>query len=371
MRLEAQARHEALDLLHTCSTQIPAFRDAAERAASAEPGLRCAVPLHESPVVGYRATASPAPHTILAVDGSQAFPDRHEELLFAIVNIGAVTMQMGSGTAPSIDTDTTLLFGGDLFPGGGPLLSEGDIALRRDSAERAALVRLASPASGPSLAMIDGPLELWGAKDAVSAESFAVMLEGYLRNLGELQKRGWLVAGYVDRPGADLVVRLLEIWKASPQDMGHLGRFHPLQLCTDRWLFGGILGPGERSAVFKLSSSSRNRYAGSLGLHFFYLNAGSRGHPVIARVEIPHWVADDARSVELLHGALLAQCQALGSRPYPYVLHRAHEVSSLSPAEIGQIKLRLLLELRNHGLEPEEPSSKSSAKRASADRGGA
>ena len=278
---------------------------------------------------------------------------------------------MGSGAAPSIDVDTSLLYGSELFPNGGPLLSEGDIALRRDSAERAALLRLAAPASGPSIALIDGPLELWGPKDAASSNSFAAILEGYLRNLRELEKRGWLAAGYVDRPGADLVVRLLEVWKAAPQDLQHLSRFHPLHLCTDRWLFGQILGPGERSAVLQLSSSSRTRYVGSLGLHFFYLNAGSPGHPSIARVEIPAWVAQDPSSIELLHGALLGQCHVLGSRPYPYVLHRAHEVSSLSPAEIEQIKLRLLLELRNRGMEPEAASGKSSAKRASAAKGGA
>jgi hypothetical protein len=221
------------------------------------------------------------------------------------------------------------------------------------------------------VALIDGPLELWGAKEVASSASYATVLEGYLRDLGGLQKRGWVTAGYVDRPAADLVVRLLEIWKASPQDLENLPRYHPLRLCSDRWLFGRILGPGERSAVFQLSSSSRTRYTGALSLHFFYLNAGSDGHPAIARVEIPLWVAEDAKHIELLHSALLDQCRVLASRPYPYVLHRAHEVSSLSPAEIEQIKLRLLLELRNHGYQPEEPSSKSSAKAASAAKGGA
>jgi hypothetical protein len=371
MRLEALAQREALELLHTCAAQPPAFRNAAERAASVDPALRCAVPLDENPARGYAKTTSLAPHTILAVDGSQAYPDRHEEILFAIVNIGAVTMQMGSGAAPAIDVETTLLFGDDLFPGGGTLLSEGDIALRRDAAERAALLRWGTSASGPSIALIDGPLELWGAKDAVTSESYATILESYLRNLHEMEQRGWLAAGYVDRPGADLVIRLLEVWKAAPQEHGGLGRYHPLRLCSDRWLFGQVLGPGERSAIFQLSSSSRTRYTDSLSLHFFYLNAGSDGHPAIARVEIPLWVAKDVNYIELLHGALLDQCRVLGSRPYPYVLHRAHEVSSLSPAEIEQIKLRLLLELRNHGIQPEERSSKSSAKAASAAKGGA
>ena len=83
MRLETQAQDEALDLLHVCADQPAAFGRAAERAASVYPALRCAVPLNESPDRGFGATTSIPPHTILAVDGSQAAVRSLQEVVFA------------------------------------------------------------------------------------------------------------------------------------------------------------------------------------------------------------------------------------------------------------------------------------------------
>ena len=366
---EQAARRAALQLLQDCARKPGSFRAAAEAAAASEQTLRCALPLAESPAAGYSCSSRLARYRVVAVDGSQSVPDRHAEVLFALLNVAAVTIDVGSGNLPAVDVDTTMLFGSDLYPEDGPLLSEGEIALRRDAAERAALLRMAPSASSPSVALLDGPLELWGPKDLADADAFSRALAGYLENLRELERRDWLVAGYVDKPAADLVVRLLEIRQAAPQDLKRLRRYHPLRLASDRWLFGQILQPRQRSAIFAVQSSSRPKYAGSLALHFFYLNVGAEGHPAIARVEIPGWIAADAVRVDVLHRALIEQCEILGPRAYPYAIHRAHESASLSPAEIEQIKLRLLLEMRNQGVEPEAASAKGSAKRVSSWKG--
>ena len=159
--------------------------------------------------------------------------------------------------------------------------------------------------------------------------------------------------------------------QAAPHDRKRLRRYHPLRLASDRWLFGQILQPRERSAIFAVQSTSTAKYTDSLALHFFYLNIGADGHPSIARVEIPAWIAVDSHRVDVLHQALLDQCEILGARAYPYAIHRAHETASLSPAEIEQIKLRLLLEMRDQGVEPEAPSAKASAKRLAAMKGSA
>jgi hypothetical protein len=368
---EQAARSAALQLLQACALEPASFRAAAEAGVASEPTLRCALPLVESAAAGYACTSHLPRYTVVAVDGSQSVPDRHAEVLFALINVGAVTMEMGSGRVPAVDVDTTMLFGSDLYPEDGPLLAEGEIALRRDAAERAALLRLATPASGPSVALLDGPLELWGPKEVSDADAFAMALAGYLENLRELERRDWIVAGYVDKPAADLVIRLFETGQAAPHDLKRLRHYHPLRLTSDRWLFGKILQPRQRSAIFGLQSTSTAKYTGSLALHFFYLNVGVEGHPAIARVEIPGWIAGDPRRVDVLHQALLEQCEILGARAYPYAIHRAHETASLSPAEIEQIKVRLILEMRDHGVEPEAASAKASAKRASAMRGSA
>jgi hypothetical protein len=130
---------------------------------------------------------------------------------------------------------------------------------------------------------------------------------------------------------------------------------------TDRWLYSFLPG-GHRSAIFGLQSSSRAHYTGDLALHFFYLNVGDEKHPSLVRVELPKWVADDAEKLDLLHATLLEQCRILGARPYPYILHRAHEIAVVRFEEKKQVEAMLEMELRCTGGEVEEKSAKQSAK---------
>jgi hypothetical protein len=180
--------------------------------------------------------------------------------------------------------------------------------------------------------------------------------------LSQLQSRDVTVAGYVDKPGADLVIRLLELTLLDVEQMKEVRKQHPLRGVTDRWLFNGILKSRERSAVFALQSSSRLRYTGSLSLHFFYLNVGGEKHPSIVRVEIPEWVAKDDAKLESLHSTLIQQCQVMGARPYPYILHRAHEIAVVSFEEKKQIE-QMIQQMQLNNQEPlDEISSKQSAK---------
>jgi NurA domain-containing protein len=367
---DARAQELAMQMLRTLGSDPQRLKAAADSVtALSDPHLRCALPGLDAIDKGRTCRPSTTPITMVATDGSQVVPDRHEELLFGLINVGVVTMRPASAAAPEIAIDTTILIGSDLYPDAGPLLSEGDIALRRDARERATLLRHAPTTLEPFISLLDGPLELWGAKDVAESAAFEHALADYLADLRELERRRAILAGYVDKPGADLVVRFLEVSQAGAQDLRHLRNFHPLHGASDRWLFSRILEPEQRSAVFGLISGSRSRYTGSLALNFFYLNVGSDGHPSIARIEVPQWVADHADRMDALHHALIAQCRILGTRPYPYILHRAHETALVSIAEKEQIKLRLLLELRNRGLEPDLVSAKSSAKAVSQIKG--
>ncbi|HEX9013128.1 MAG TPA: DNA double-strand break repair nuclease NurA, partial [Anaerolineaceae bacterium] len=80
--------------------------------------------------------------------------------------------------------------------------------------------------------------------------------------------------------------------------------------------------------------------------------------PYLARVELPAWVAEDAQAVDLLHAALVSQSRVLGARPYPYALHRAHEVAVVSLAEKDQLEQMLLAEMARRGMPPGEKSNK-------------
>ena len=166
----------------------------------------------------------------------------------------------------------------------------------------------------------------------------------------------------MDKPSANLVVRLLEIASADNDQLQAIKDFHPLNGVTDRWLMSPLLPAGYRSAVFKIQSSAEKTYKNALALNFFYLNVGTEKHPWLARVEIPQWVADDKVQLNVLHSVLVAQCRMMGSKPYPYLLHRAHETALVKLEEKQQIEQLISLELRRNNEEMDEGSYKQSAK---------
>ena len=362
-RQEAQdnLRKQARDLLDAWADKSAELRDKLERARQADPSLRCAIPLDEERLdAAFPPPASQGSVTLLAADGSQILPDRHAALQYSLVNVGAIAIQSGSGGTPEVFTDSHLLFGDELFTETGLVTAEA-IEQRRDIAERRKLLELAPDYPAPVLALTDGPVELWGAKGA-GEDDYRKNLEIHKSILSRLQARGVTVAGYVDKPGADLVVRTLEIARLSTdEEFKEIRKLHSLRGVTDRWLYGFLPG-GHRSAVFGLQSGSRLHYSGDLALHFFYLNVGDTHHPWLVRIEIPKWVAGDTEKLALLHAALLEQCKIMGAKPYPYILHRAHEIAVVKFEEKAQVEQMLELELRQAGSEMDTESNKQSAK---------
>ncbi len=359
-----ERRAKARDLLNTHASNLDFLRSKVDSAKQGDANIRCAYPLDENLASSFDVQPVSLTPTLIAADGSQINPDRHSAVQFGLVNVGAIIMKLNSGESPEISTESELLFGDDLLPNGIPM-SDGMVALKRDLAERIKLDDLSKRIKGEVVTFTDGPIELWGAKgeDANSYEDF---IKRYLTILSRLQSRGVTTAGYVDKPSADLVVRLLDIAMTDNEQIQHLRDFHPLRGVSDRWLFGErgnpLLKPGHRSAVFKIQSSSDKRYTGVLALHFFYLNVGAEGHPWPVRVEVPKWVVDDKEKLNLLHAVLVEQCRMMGSRPYPYLLHRAHETAVVKQEEKQQIEQLLTMELRKNNEDVDEGSNKQSAK---------
>jgi hypothetical protein len=355
-----ERRVHARDLLTAYNSELDFLRSKVDSAKQADSNIRCALPINEDIASHHPIPGSAIQATLIAADGSQINPDRHAAIQYSVVNVGAIIMRLNSGEAPEIFTDSELLYGDDLLPNGFPL-SDGMVALKRDVAERTKLDELSKGIKGPVVTFTDGPIELWGAKGE-DANSYAEFVQKYLGVLSRLQSRDVITAGYVDKPSADLVVRLLEIASADNEQIQKMREFHPLRGVSDRWLFGEhknpLLPPGHRSAVFGIQSTSEKKYTGTLSLHFFYLNVGTEGHPWPVRVEIPKWVADDKEKLDLLHGVLVEQCRMMGSKPYPYLLHRAHETAVVKMEEKQQIEQMLAMELRNQGDEMDEKSYK-------------
>jgi len=357
---------KAIELKEKHSSNLDSLQSLVDEGADANPGLRCAAPFRECLNVVITEPQVEGDYTVLAADGSQINPDRHAMVEFGAINVGAICMRLGNGQAPQELVQSRLMFHDDLFTSDGDLLTDDLVALKRDLAERQELVNLAKLKPPPVIALTDGPLELF--REPRGNQEFEKDIEHYKQVLSELASLGAATAGYVDRPRGDLLVRLLEL--VVLQERGQIrkaGQDHPFLGVYDSHLFEN-LEPGCRSAIFAIHSGSSSRFQGQLALHFFYLNVGRPDHAYLSRVEIPQWVAEDESLVNLTHACLLTQARVLGARPYPYLLHRAHEIAVVSFDERDQLENMIVAELRRQGVNVDDRSNKQIAKNASSQR---
>jgi hypothetical protein len=347
---------QAQALLESNTAEIEHLQEKVQQVVqSYDPTLRCAVPVSERLNSHFPLPSTPDQVTLIAADGSQIFADRHAEVDYCLVNTGLIWMRYGSPEAPQTSIHSRLIYADPLES-----MSDDRLSLQRDLAERSWLLELAKQVRVPVITLTDGPLELWTTtlEEGRVAGEFKQSLEQYLGVLHHLRELKATTAGYVDKPGANLVVRLLEVAQATTDDLAEMKKYRPLKGVTDRELFRPVLPAGERSAVFAIQSRSSSQYKGEISLYFFYLNVGKPDKPYLTRVEIPKWVAEEPRRLDDLHAVLVSQCRMIGAKAYPYLLHRAHETALVSLEDKEQVTQMIVNELRNRGLRVEGESAK-------------
>ncbi len=343
----------ALELLRDCGRQHSEIRSTInDKITTRQRGDRCALLGDEHADSAFDSLEPGSNYVLITSDGSQIIPSPHDALPVALVNTSRLCFKPGSGLAPQVDVFTQFLTDakGQIELGE---VSEDLVSLKRDVEEMRVLAEWQNDSGLPVIALGDGPLELF--HQPRSEADFARAFDMYQAALGVLRGKGAIAAGYTDRPRASLAAKMLETMNKENQRIN-------LDGLEDLALFSEVLKPGQRSAIFALWSSSSQKYTGDLVLHFFYLNTGSKKFPWIARVEIPAWVAVNPGQVSLLQRVLLDKCSLMGTRPYPYLLHRAHEEAVVHFDEKEQLVARLAVELQRRGLGLSAQSNKLSAK---------
>ena len=342
----------ALKLLHRCADEVIAgtYQDNPSL-ESPHPMSRCARPDREHVDQEYT-LGKTSPYVLLASDGSQIISSHHDALPISLVNIAGIYYQPNSGTAPEIKVISEFVRDDknnidlDMIP-------EDQVNMIRDVAEASVIANWDPDTKLPVLAIGDGPLELFHEPRANASNQ--QLFQEYLGIIQKTHQSGKILGGYIDKPRVDLVVRMLEILYKTEPGLDLTG-------ITDADIFFCILEPGSRSAVFQLNSPSSVYYTGPLALQFFYLNVGRVDKPWIVRVEITKWTADRPDNVQLLHQALLDQCGLMGSQPYPYLLHRAHEEAVVHMDEKEKLTARLTFLILQAGGQVGDRSYKLSAK---------
>jgi hypothetical protein len=349
----SEIRRIALDRFDRIHLSQKEIMDIIHAEVKANPMLRCALPGSE-PIQ----TVFPLPEmtftgTILAADGSQVIPSRHYQVEFGAINVAAVSMQPGTGQAPKITTHSRLLDMQDMEEGKG-MASEGYIALLRDLEERKLSAELAATFTAPVIALTDGGLELF--KEPGASHQYEKALQKYLDVLQTMADQRILYAGYVDKPGSNLVIAMLDVLAQSA------GETQKLEGLVDRILFGEILrSPGCRSSVFGIQSSQSQKFQGDQSVHFFFMNVSPTNNPKIARVEIPDWLAHEPEMIDLLQVAIYQQCLSSGSA-FPYLLHRAHEEAVIKFDDANRLEELIVNNLQNGQVWIGEKSGKQTLK---------
>jgi hypothetical protein len=351
-------------------------------ACEVDTSWRGAVPLGERLDERRFSAPDPAPATLIAVDGSQIYPDRHGIAPYYLVNIGSILLRQGSGGAPSTGSRPSLSFAQDeLYDEKGRLRNVEHVNRERDRREIETLAELAESERGvlggdtsrPILALVDGPLLFWAPSQPGDYEGQGDQtrrqLEHFTRQLSRLRRARAVPIGYIDRPSSANVLRTLELAELTPDQLNRESvRTRAYGLLVDRMLLAD-LRPGERSGLFA-STAVLNRDYGTAGhrIVFFYVNmARQEGeeNAVIARVELPEWAVRDQQALDAVVGALYSDCELTG---LPYALVRAHELAVVTGIERAELEKLLGQEMIRSGLSP-QLSAKAAGKRITSGRG--
>jgi hypothetical protein len=337
--LAAREREQA-DLLALARRWLAEYAGQGERLRHPARALgRAAIPTAEPLDAVHALPPIPDRFTVAAADGSLIQPDRHSAALYYLINVGSLVYRHGSGEPPVAHSEPALGYSeADLYENG--LLVAGNLLdVRRDLAEITRLGDLCaadrphpSEPPGPTVALVDGTLVLWMLEGRSEAWQRAKVM-AYIDQLDRIRKAGAAVAAFISRPRRGEVTRLLHLASVDGDPNRASQEPNPLERLPDRALFE-MLPAGARSALFASPSPINYDYYCPAGhtVHFCYLNLTEEGRePVVARIEVPVWVAEDADRLALVHGAVVAQARITGD--YPYALARADELAFVGGPE--------------------------------------
>ncbi len=261
------------------------------------------------------------PYTILGIDGSQIYPDKHQGSMCFLINIGSVLVSYGQpGKGVHLESVPYVFVQSDEDEWSP---TPDIVNCRREEFEFEAgshisqTVRAEQSPEVPYLFVSDGSLIFWHleSKDAPIRDYF---LPRYCALLHELYDQKTLCAGYISLPKNKELVNLVRVALADFNTnvcMASTAVNH----VVDTTIANMFLDPYSRSTIFQSGAPIAKQYPDHLVPYFFYLHTGHE----LARVEIPAWIAHDDEAVTLVARMLLDQ--SIKGRGYPVVLAEAHE----------------------------------------------
>ncbi len=318
------------------------------------------------------------PHIVLATDGSQIAPSRHEIAYCYLINIGRVAIHYDSGIYPLLDNIPEVFYKTeDLYKARQwGIQTEQWMTFKRTVTENVALANLAMETRSqiltnvyelPMLAFTDGALIHWEFDD-IPAGARSQLLPDILAAWDKLKEQKIPLAGYISAPRAAEATNFLRLQLCpfeQPDCTTHCAskplEFSPcsqLQPLRDGALWNRLLKVGECSPLWKSHAKILQEY-GEHQIYFCYLHVGTE----IARIEMPAWTALDLELRSQALTIILAQVQK--GYGYPVALAEAHNQAVVTISDRRRFFAILEQQMVKSGLRNVTTSYKESRKRSS------
>lgn len=263
-----------------------------------------------------QSAGNPPVYTVCGIDGSQIYPDRHEQILFILINVGGAFFSYA-------EKSTVKLFSAPHVYHAHAIAAEHSedyasaslINQLRGERELEAGISWGSMQPG-TLVLFDGSL-LW-LHLAAGQESKKRYLERLYSLFEELHRKEILHAGYVSLPQSRELIQLVS--QVPGMDKSMLHHF------SDSELMQTHLQPGEMTPFFT-PRPTNTPYPPHLRPCFCYLHTGTE----IGRLELPFWIAQNKELSNHLATLILDQCNK--GNGYPRCLAEAHEQAVIREAD--------------------------------------
>lgn len=251
-------------------------------------------------------------YQVVAIDGSQVYPDRHEGMRVALINTGGIWLLYDQVSQVHFFCQPQVF----LEQYEHEVNTAAGIDAQRHAQELAVGVEQAiyylKISQKPLIVLFDGALIFWHLEnDAKLCDRYFAQYCAYVKQLCDL---GVLCAWYTSLPKSRDLVRIMQacVFREKSDDVC-------LALCNDTDILENWLSAHERTVVFESAGVFIQKYPAYMRPYFFYVHSGAE----IARVEIPACLAQDEVIVNTIAAMIIDQC--IKGDGYPVSLAEAHE----------------------------------------------
>ncbi len=260
-------------------------------------------------------------YSVIGIDGSQIYPERHRGTMCYLINIGVVVFNYKK-TGSEVD------FGTQPYVFNGYEQHNDVSVIEIVNAKRLALELSSSIAESKkddlSLVLFDGSLIFWHLPNSQSFKREYLL--SYFSSLDALYQQKQLYASYISMPRSKELINLIKLSLAN-FDVAKKELYAAVEHVSDASIMARFLPVGHRTAVFCNNAPVSDEYPAHLRPHFFYLNVGNE----IGRVEIPAWIAQNED--HLLCVARIVWDQCIKGTGYPIALAESHEQAVVKGAD--------------------------------------